>query len=454
MNKTSISYFFRLFSISLIIVTLISGTCLQNIMAAGNYSVGDTIEFGFYPQSEVKDSNTISELNNLSLNWNSLNYYDSKGGSYGSMESGDWMQYADVTYNNECYRAIKFNFYRPKNTGLSCEFLGKSAIDATYQDDNGYFPNNIYWFKYEPLTWRIIDPNSGFVICDTIIDSQPFNNEVYENQSEDYNFEHFSDKEFIHYANDYSASSIREWLNNDFLNSAFSPSQQSAIYETELKNQSAPEFYKERFDAQNSTDKIFLVSYEDACNENYGFNANINSSDESRRRKGTDYAKCQGLYVIENTDNHSYWYSRTSRSNAELVCIINYFGKLYENDSYKVNDTAIGIVPALKIDLNYIENIQNESPVFNAEANKQSEYAQTNINEQENKFDNKYDNYSNPDYDEISYEDSSSSHSELFREQAEKTPKENNNSRIVLIVGCIFMIIGISALVFVLSKKK
>jgi len=133
----------------------------------GNEKVGDIITFGSYPQSQVTNSTLISALNKLPKTWKSYGYYD------GSMVPGDWMKYADVTYNGNKYRAVTFSKYRPFATIIHNPDI------ISDQENNGYYKNTVYWFKYEPLSWRVLDPEEGFVLCNNIIDSQPYNNTIY-----------------------------------------------------------------------------------------------------------------------------------------------------------------------------------------------------------------------------------------------------------------------------------
>ena len=140
--------------------------------AAGKtYKVGDIIEFGSYPQSKVTDSSLVSALNGVSKNWVSYGYY-SGDCSYGSMKPGDWMKYADFTYNGTKYRAVTFSQYRPYYTHTS---LSSGELHQKY---NGYYTNNVYYFKFEPLKWRVLDPATGLVLCENIVDSQAYSNTV------------------------------------------------------------------------------------------------------------------------------------------------------------------------------------------------------------------------------------------------------------------------------------
>lgn len=121
------------------------------------------------------------------------------------------MKYADVEYNGEKYRVVKFDLYRLYFTG----FESTTDVDI-YQDNNGYECGKIYWFKFEPLEWRIVDEKSVYAICESIIDSQPFQNMVFYD-----GWRYFADQQYYDFSNYYVVSSIRNMLNKEFLNCAF-----------------------------------------------------------------------------------------------------------------------------------------------------------------------------------------------------------------------------------------
>ena len=105
--------------LSLILVAIMLVTAMPIAFAEGNtYKVGDIIQFGSYPQSEVKDETLIAELNALAPDWDdwtSYGYYSGTGG-YGTMVQGDWMRYVDIKHDGERYRGVKFTQYRPYHT--------------------------------------------------------------------------------------------------------------------------------------------------------------------------------------------------------------------------------------------------------------------------------------------------------------------------------------------------
>ena len=270
-------------------------------MDLSSYKVGDLIEFGSYPQSKVTASTLISklEIEGNKYQWIDYNYYAGTGSEYdGNMKPvKDMMLYKDIPYGGNKYRAVKINQYRPCGTGDT------SSASNSYQDDNGYYTGNIYYFKYEPLTWRVLDPNEGYVMCNQIIDSQAYQNYVYYNGSQCYN-----SKSCTTYASDWDTSFLKQWLNNDFYNTAFSVEEKAQISTSHLKSKST---YSSIYDSEDTYNKIYLISYYDSINKAYGFNSSNATCNTARQMKGTDYAKCQGLEVNLQDSGNSWWRLRS-----------------------------------------------------------------------------------------------------------------------------------------------
>lgn len=320
-----------------------------------SYSQGDIIEFGWYPQSKVTDSALISSLNSAGGQWLSYNYYSGTGDWVdGKMTPSDYMRYKDVMYGSNKYRGVIFDSYRPYYTGFT------SSSSSTYQDDNGYSIKTVYWFKYEPIKWRVLDPSTGMVMSETILDSQPYNNYVLYSGDE-----YYGDSSKTYYANNYAKSSLRQWLNDDFYNTAFSPSQQNIIESTALDN-SAISSSCSKYDSPSTNDKIYLLSYNDAKNSSYGFSSSSSSDDTARRAKGSDYAKSQGLYVYRSSDstynNNSWWLLRSPGYDSNSCCGVGHYGAS-DDHCYYVYGNVIGIRPALIFNLSS-EIFQSKTSYF------------------------------------------------------------------------------------------
>jgi hypothetical protein len=87
---------------------------------------------------------------------------------------------------------------------------------------------------------------------------------------------------------------------------------------------------------------MFLLSYSEATNSNYGFTDAL-----IRKAQGSDYAKCQGLDVYIN--NGDWWLRSPYSSNAFYAYNVNSFGSIV--DDHRVSFNLYGVRPACWINL-------------------------------------------------------------------------------------------------------
>ncbi len=320
----------------LMLLTVVPLTVFAEIK--GTVSTGDIIEFGSYPQSEVTDETLISALTEKAGStddWTSYGYYSKELGNTAKPEQGDYMKYTDVEYDGAKYRGVYFTEYRTYDiTDPNKTQSGFANKNNTYQDDNGYNTSTIYWFKYEPMKWQVLSYDSttgeAIVLSKSIIDSQQY-----------YYTE--SDREIdgqTVYANNYEHSDIRTWLNATFYDTAFSTSEKDAIVATTLDNSASSADYSE-YDSDSTTDNVWLLSYSESLNEDYGF---LSDDDTTRQATGTAYAFCQGLW--DGDDGYAYWGLRSAITDNSTTCAVDADG--WESESC-VYDTSIGVRPALTI---------------------------------------------------------------------------------------------------------
>jgi len=300
--------------------------------------VGSIIEYGSYPQSEVTDEALIGELDKIEKTWVSYGYY-SGDGYLGSMVSSDYAKYADITYHGNKYRAVIFTLYRPDLTTY------EHPEDYDNAGQNGYYINEVYYFKYEPLKWKVLDPDSGLVMCMSVIDSQAYNSIIYYNKyKEEYYNDRYSNK---NYATDYETSTIRKWLNDDFYKTAFTDKEQSDIA---LSTIFTKDIEDTTYDSGETQDKVFLLSQEDVTNSEYGF-----ITDRTRVFEASDYAKSQRLSIIDypSTDEHLGYPDKIclrTTSGSRNVMYIASGGWMNPYPDF-VFDVTYGIVPAMRINV-------------------------------------------------------------------------------------------------------
>ena len=283
------------------------------------------IFFGQYPQTIVVDEQTTASL--LALAGDPL-IDTSDWTNYGYYENGipsDCMYYKDVDLNGEKYRGVFIKRYRPYLSNYG------SADWSNSQLSQGYLKESVYWFKYEPLEWVIINEEqdgSMFLVCNSIIDSQEF----------DY-------KEGDKFSNNYAISLIRVWLNYNFYNTAFNAEQKSKILVTEVDNSSLSTGLEyNQYACENTFDRVFLLSYADL--DSYMPVAKM-------RQKGeTDYAICQGASTPEG--GYGYWWLRSPDDKRDdLVATIYPNGEIYY-DYYTdfVVRNYVSVVPAIRVNFN------------------------------------------------------------------------------------------------------
>lgn len=312
--------------------------------ADDGYQKGEIIEFGSYPQSKVTDDSIISALNNILTDdmWVSYGYYIGTDTAYdGNMTSYDYMKYADLELNGEKYRAVRFSQYRLELTSST------SSETNSMQDNNGYYLNTTYFFKYEPLTWTVLDPEEGFVIAEKSIDAQAYENYSYYVNSESEEWV-YNGKDCKYLANDWSKCSLREWLNKDFFNTAFTAEEKAHIGKSYLNNNST---YDPSLDGAGTFDKIFTISILDAMNGDYGFDTGASNSDFARIKPATDYAMCQGAEVTDTGGTVLYWWLRTAGFYSAFAFGVSSGGVIAgsgNSGQYSVNNTNMGVVPAFK----------------------------------------------------------------------------------------------------------
>ena len=195
-------------------------------------------------------------------------------------------------------------------------WVGDTVIFGTYEQDNNTANGK------ESLEWLVLDVLEGkaLLLSKYAIESLPFHEE---NQVA------------------WKSSSIREWLNNVFLNNAFSIAESALIKETELHSQDNP--YMEIPDAGEDTkDRLFLLSDTDFWNYYDVSGLNL------YRCSATEYSFAQGIECDRN--GNCGWWLRTPAywSGGDAVACSSEEGVEGERNP---GDPHIGVRPAMWIRL-------------------------------------------------------------------------------------------------------
>ena len=272
------------------------GFFLEDRDASGTYSTGDTVLFGAYPQSLVSEEDAalpfLRAEEDLSAGWVSYGYYS--GG-----KAEDYMLYKDVTLEGRRFRGVYMTAYRPYYTGL------EAGEEASYIDDSGFELGKVYWFEHRPILWNVLEYRDGSLLLNAkyCLDAQPFQDLYEGNRSKMV----IPGTDIL--VNDWEACSVRAFLNGLWKETAFSKEEQGMLQTVLLNNRTTGYAPNAKFQiTQNDTeDQVFLLSYEDVMNSEYGYpektsfdleanGDNINEVQQAliRRRSYTDYAAIQG----------------------------------------------------------------------------------------------------------------------------------------------------------------
>lgn len=135
---------------------------------------------------------------------------------------------------------------------------------------------------------------------------------------------------------------LRKWLNNDFLNTAFSEEEKAFIPTVTVPADENIYTYYDTNPGNATQDKVFLLSVIEA--DNYF------SSDSARACNPTTYAETQGLYVYEYMDGNCEWWLRSPGDTQSSASYIDYDGDIIGYGGL-LSTRKIAVRPALWIDL-------------------------------------------------------------------------------------------------------
>ena len=236
-------------------------------------------------------------------------------------------------------------FAEGTGTGKAIQLVdsGTAANVGGGQADNIYFgtyqqsSDGNGGYNTDPVKWRVLENAAGklFLLSDQ-------NLEV---------FQYHTRNESV----TWETSTMRSWLNGDgtdytednFIDTAFSEKEQEAIVDTEVVNDDNPDRGTEG--GNNTIDKIFLLSIEEAENSSY-----FAADNESRRATNTAYVadggKINSSYMY-GAGADDYWWLRSPGLTVSDAAIVGDTGNM-NSFGRDVNDNRTAVRPAFNLNLN------------------------------------------------------------------------------------------------------
>lgn len=170
--------------------------------------------------------------------------------------------------------------------------VGSEILLGHYEQDNDSANGP------EDIRWQVLDIQDGKAL---VISKQALDAHRYQTKLEDITWE---------------TCDLRQWLNGEFLNSAFSDKEKAMLQTTTAPADPNPE---STMDPGNPTeDRVFLLSMAEA--ERYF------SSDEARKCGVTGYAQAHRVYLYEN--QNTWWWLRSPGAKQTTAGFIDGNGKI------------------------------------------------------------------------------------------------------------------------------
>ena len=202
-----------------------------------------------------------------------------------------------------------------KRTGelAKCE-VGSILTFGSYYQSNAS--------EKEPIKWIVLarEENKALLVSKYLLDAKPYNTE-WKNVT-------------------WETCTLRKWLNNEFLNTAFNETEKGKTVETTIKNQNNPMYGTNG--GHDTKDKVFLLNVDEAYK--------YFKDNDARKCKPTDYAISMGAYTLKNYNDNGWWWLRFPGSVQNFATLVfntggvDFGGHNVDNDFYCVR-------PALWINL-------------------------------------------------------------------------------------------------------
>ncbi len=257
--------------------TTLSGVCPDcGETVTREYASTDTTTgffYGYYPQTHVSDSTIINALEGKAAD-----------------ETTDWYE-------------------------LDGEYYAKATAANTtelkFDDKTTITKGNEYWYKCEPIEWKVLTSDSATgtysLLSNLLLDATQYNSATWADD----------DTAHDHRPCNYSYSSLRTWLNGEFLTKAFFKNS-SKPEDTSVDNSAASlQFQNLGLTCNPTTDKVYALSYKNCGTTKWG--GYFASADE-RVGITTDYARASGVAVSADDNSAKYWTrSPTETTTASVV---------------------------------------------------------------------------------------------------------------------------------------
>lgn len=219
-----------------------------------------------------------------------------------------------------------------KDYTIEDDWQGSRVYFGHYEQDKNLLNGN------EPILWRVLEVTEEDLL---LISEYGLICKNYNDTFEDVTWE---------------TSTLRGWLNGTFLDTAFTNRERDAIKDTLVSNANNQKYNTPG--GNDTLDKVFLLSYEEAQNNAFGFQSGVSNKSKSRQMRLTEAALEEG-YVNKDNGN-TCWWLRTPGITNQYAAYVFTVGSI--TDSYFVGRRNDAARPVIRVKLSSImfgENISD-----------------------------------------------------------------------------------------------
>lgn len=230
------------------------------------------------------------------------------------IDSGDY-QTAYTLLQNLSYKDSAEKLQSIKPLLLAKAKPGDTVFFGAYEQDNNTSNGK------EDVEWLVLEVKDGKAL---VVSKYALDCKQYNTSNTDVTWE---------------TCTLRKWLNNDFINAAFSSYEKAMIPTVTVSADENPDYSTNPGNA--TQDQVFLLSITEA-NKYFG-------SDSARQCKPTDYAFANGAYV-NSVNGNCWWWLRSPGVTQDSAAYVHSSGDVYEPGS----DVDIGtsaVRPAMWISI-------------------------------------------------------------------------------------------------------
>ena len=260
---------------------------------------GKICRFGSYPQHRVMDEQILSVFTAEGKpSMSSPNGWEIM---FTSRTGQPYTWYKDKVIDGKKYRAVFFMKYREVFTSRQTDLM------PSIQRMANYTPMRIYVFAFDDIEWNVFEKGTRTA---TMISSVGLESREYDNNCD--------------FCADWECSSIRKWLNEDMINTAFTAEEREYLFD-DLKG-----------------DKASLIES----------SAIVGSSNRSITRKlntfnivGSDYLKCIGGYCDRYLKN--FWINSEIEDDGQAAAVQPHNVNTIVPQC--IDDTSVAVLPVIRV---------------------------------------------------------------------------------------------------------